>query len=187
MRRLASALLALGLLVAVPTTAVAHDVLQSTNPADGASIAQLPEEVTLTFEEAPLQLGSQVVVTGPSGPVTSGAPKIAGNVVTQALAPTAPAGDYSVSYRVSSDDGHPVTGTFRFHAAKGLDGSTAAATGGAQAQQAQQAQAATTTQDPKSSSLAPVLITVIGLLVLLAVGGFLLLRSRGADRSERRG
>ncbi|MBW8730111.1 MAG: copper resistance protein CopC, partial [Terrabacter sp.] len=35
MRRLASALLALALLVAVPTTAFAHDVLERTNPADG--------------------------------------------------------------------------------------------------------------------------------------------------------
>lgn len=183
MRRLASVLLALGLVVAVPTTALAHDVLQSTNPRDGASLAQLPKEVTLTFEEAPLQLGSQVVVTGPSGPAASGAPKIEGNVVTQALSPTAPAGDYTVSYRVSSDDGHPVTGTFRFHAAKGLDGSTAAAAAGAQGQPVQ---ASPTSQDTKGTSLAPILVTVIGLLVVLGVGGFLLLRSRGGERGRQR-
>ncbi|HET9631498.1 MAG TPA: copper resistance CopC family protein [Terrabacter sp.] len=179
MRRLASALLALGLLVAVPTTALAHDVLEQTDPADGTSITQLPKEVTLTFSEAPLSIGSQVVVTGPSGPVSSGPPTTDGRTVTQALLLTAPAGDYTVSYRVTSDDGHPVTGTFSFHAAIGLDGSKAAA--GAPVH----VKPVTGSDDAQNSLFVPILLTVVTTVLLLAVGGYLVLRSREADRNGR--
>src|SRR5689334_2728391 len=177
MRRLASALLALGLLVAVPTTAFAHDVLEQTNPADGTSITHVPEAVTLTFSEAPLPIGSQVVVTGPSGPVSSGAPRVEDRVVTQALSPSAPGGDYTVSYRVTSDDGHPVTGTFSFHAAIGLDGSTA--TVGASVHVKPTAGA----DDAQGSLLVPILLTIVGTVVLLGVAGFLVLRGREAERT----
>ncbi|KRF45409.1 copper resistance protein CopC [Terrabacter sp. Soil811] len=177
MRRLASALLALGLLVAVPTTAFAHDVLERTNPADGTSVTQLPGTVVLTFSEDPLEIGTQVVVTGPAGPVSSGSPTIEGRDVTQALAPNAPGGDYTVSYRVTSDDGHPVTGTFSFHAAIGLDGSTA--TAGATVH----VKPAAGTDDAQGSTLVPILLTIVGTVVLLGVGGFLVLRGREPDRA----
>ena len=177
MRRLASALLALGLLVAVPATAFAHDVLERTNPADGTSVTQLPGTVVLTFSEAPLEIGTQVVVTGPAGPVSSGSPTVEGRDVTQALAPNAPGGDYTVSYRVTSDDGHPVTGTFSFHAAIGLDGSTA--TAGASVHVKPTAGA----DDAQGSLLVPILLTIVGTVVLLGVGGFLVLRGREAERT----
>jgi methionine-rich copper-binding protein CopC len=177
MRRLASALLALGLLVALPTTAFAHDVLESTDPADGTSVTHLPGAVVLTFSEAPLEIGTQVVVTGPSGPVSSGSPTIEGRAVTQALAPSAPGGDYTVSYRVTSDDGHPVTGTFSFHATIGLDGSTATAGATVHVKPVSGA------DDPQNSLLVPILLTIVGTVVLLGVGGFLVLRGRGAERA----
>lgn len=176
MRRLASALLALGLLVAAPAAAFAHDVLERTNPADGASVARLPGSVVLTFSEAPLAIGAQVVVTGPAGPVSSGAPTITGRDLTQAIDPAAPGGDYTVSFRVTSDDGHPVAGSFSFHAAVGLDGSTA--TGGSTVR----AEPVATTNDAQGSLLVPILLTVVGTVVLLGVGGFLVLRGREADR-----
>lgn len=178
MRRLASALLALGLLVALPTTAFAHDVLERTNPADGTSVTNLPESVVLTFSEAPLAIGAQVVVTGPKGAASSGAPKISGRDVTQAIAPDAPGGDYTVTYRITSDDGHPVTGTISFHATIGLDGSTAAK--GATVHVAPRP----STDDAQSSLLVPILLTVVGTVVLLGIGGFLVLRGREADRSR---
>jgi methionine-rich copper-binding protein CopC len=176
MRRLAPALLALGLLVLAPSAAFAHDVLERTNPADGTTVTHLPSSVALTFSEAPLTIGAQVVVTGPSGPVSSGPPTIKGRDVTQAIAPTAPGGDYTVSYRITSDDGHPVTGTFSFHATIGLDGTTATAGATVHVKPV----AAT---DDQGSLLVPILLTIAGTVVLLGVGGFLVLRGRGADRS----
>lgn len=177
MRRLASALLALGLLVAAPTAAFAHDVLERTNPADGTTVTTLPDSVVLTFSEAPLALGAQVVVAGPSGQVSSGAPTISGRDVRQAIAPSAPGGDYTVSYRITSDDGHPVTGTFSFHATIGRDGSTATAGATVHVRPVPAA------DDAQGSLLVPILLTIVGTVVLLAVGGFLVLRGREVDRS----
>jgi len=176
MRRLASALIALGLLLAAPTAAFAHDVLERTNPGDGTTVTRLPAAVTLTFAEEPVALGTQVVVSGPSGDVSSGAPTLNGRDVTQAISPSAPAGDYTVSYRVTSDDGHPVSGTFSFHASIGLDGSTA--TAGATVH----VRPASSTDDSQGDPLVPILLTVVSTVVLLGVVGFLVLRGRQADR-----
>ncbi|MEO7447528.1 MAG: copper resistance CopC family protein [Humibacillus sp.] len=186
MRRAVSVLLLL-LLAALwtPLSASAHDVLERTDPADGSTVVVTPDRISLTFSEAPLSIGTQVVVTGPAGPVQQGSPVVSGTVVSQALASAAPAGDYTVTYRVTSDDGHPVTGTLAFHASTGSDGSTATAPStispsGAAAGAADRSGARGS--DDSSFPLAAVLLTIAGTVVLLAIGGFVALRSREADR-----
>jgi methionine-rich copper-binding protein CopC len=178
MRRLASVLLALGLVVAVPTTALAHDVLERTNPADGTTVSTMPASVVLTFSENPLDIGAQVLVVGPSGPVSSGVPTISGRDVTQAVAADAPGGDYTVTYRVTSDDGHPVSGTFSFHATVGRDGSTATAGATVHVRPVDTEDQAAA----RSSLLVPVLLTIVATVLLLGLAGYLVLRSRETDR-----
>ena len=167
-------LVASAVAIGIPGSAQAHDVLEKTNPANGVTVATLPAEVVLTFSEAPLAIGAQVVVTGPTGNLADGPPRIAGTDVVQALLPAAPAGDYTVTYRVTSDDGHPVTGTFSFHATVGLDGSTATA-------------GATVHVPPrdspdlssaKESQFVPVLLTIVGVLVLVGIAVVAVQRSR---------
>jgi copper resistance protein C len=70
-------------------------------------VARPPDAVVLVLDERPLAMGIQVVVTGPAGPVQRGAPTIAGNSVRQPLAGDAPAGKYTVAWRVASADGVP--------------------------------------------------------------------------------
>lgn len=128
-RRLRASLLALlaaGALAIAPSPASAHDQLVSSDPAASQTVPHVPSAVALTFEEPPVTMGIQVVVTGPEGPVQQGSPKLAGLVVTQGLQGGAPQGTYEVAWRVTSDDGHPVSGTFTFTAqAAGLDASPA--------------------------------------------------------------
>jgi len=102
--------------------ASAHDDLISSTPAAGETVARPPDAVVLVLDERPLAVGIQVVVTGPAGPIQRGAPTIAGNSVRQPLAAEAPAGKYTVAWRVASADGHPVTGTFPFTAKAAADG-----------------------------------------------------------------
>ena len=90
----------------------------------------------------------------------------------------APAGDYTVTYRITSDDGHPVTGAFSFHATVGLDGSTATAGATVHVRPAATDEAA----DPRGSLLVPIMLTILTTIVLLGVGGYLVLRGREADR-----
>lgn len=104
--------------------AVAHDSLVSSSPQESAQLARVPASVVLTFTEPALPLGTQVIVTGPAGPVQQGAPVLVDNAVTQPLRGGAPAGNYTVDWRVTSADGHPISGSFRFSAqAAGVPGS----------------------------------------------------------------
>ena len=100
--------------VLLATPASAHDELLSTDPAAGSTVATVPETVVLTFAEPPLSLGMGVDVSGPSGSVSLGAPMVDGSTVRQMLQAGAPAGTYTVRWRVTADDGHPVTGSFTF-------------------------------------------------------------------------
>lgn len=128
------------LVVLVPGVASAHDTLLSTDPVDGAKGAA-PDAITLTFSGEVAQVGATVAVTGGDGAaVTDGAPQVEGTTVVQPLVDGLAAGDYEVVWRVTSQDGHPISGSFGFgvegEAAEGVGGGTdqgAAAGGAAQA------------------------------------------------------
>ena len=101
--------------------AAAHDELVSTDPADGATVAAAPDQVTLTFTDKAIALGTEVKVTAPDGSVVStGDPQLGPTTVAQPLAPARPAGTYTVVWRVTSADGHPVSGAFTFVASAGV-------------------------------------------------------------------
>ena len=94
----------------------AHNTLTSTSPADQEMVQSPPPAVVLTFDDSVIATGTQVVVTGPSGQIQQGQPRLANNTVSQDLQPGAPAGTYTVTWRVTSADGHPVSGTYSFTA-----------------------------------------------------------------------
>jgi copper resistance protein C len=104
-----------GALAAGP--AAAHNSLRSTSPTADGQVERTPAAVVLTFDEPAIALGTRIVVTGASGPVQVGEPRLVDNTVTQTLQPGAPAGRYVVEWRVTSADGHPISGTFSFTAA----------------------------------------------------------------------
>jgi methionine-rich copper-binding protein CopC len=146
--RTTAAALGAGLVLALAAApAYAHDELRSSNPADGSTLATPPAQVVLTFEEPPVELGAQVVVTGPDGPVSSGTPRLAGDDVVADVQPQAPAGRYTVEWRVTSDDGHPVSGTFAFTAQAAASGATPSA--------AASSPAAAPAQEPRREPLIP--------------------------------
>ena len=113
---LATAILAIAGLVIGASPASAHNVLKSSNPADGKKVARTPSSVVLTFDEPAIALGTKLVITGPEGPAQIGKPRLVDNTVTQDLQPGAPAGAYTVDWRVTSADGHPISGSFTFTA-----------------------------------------------------------------------
>ena len=95
--------------------AYAHDQLIDTSI--DTTDEQGPIAVVLTFNNKPLAVGSELIVTGEDGEnVVTGEIEVVDNSVRQALdAPIAP-GNYEVVWRVVSSDGHPIEGTFEFEA-----------------------------------------------------------------------
>lgn len=128
LRRLTAAVgtaVVLSVLVAAP--AAAHTALVAVDPADGSTVATTPAAVVLTFTEPAVALGTQVVVTGPRGEVSAGAVRLVDNTVRQELVTGAPAGSYTVAWRVTSEDGHPITGQLSFTSTSAGGGSASPA------------------------------------------------------------
>jgi copper resistance protein C len=123
---LATAVLAIAGLVIGASPASAHNVLKSSSPADGKKVARTPSSVVLTFDEPAIAIGTKLVITGPEGPVQIGKPSLVDNTVTQDLQPGSPAGAYTVDWRVTSADGHPISGSFTFTAEAAASGPSAA-------------------------------------------------------------
>ena len=114
-------------LLGAAAPASAHDTVESTSPAAGATVATPPETVAVSFNKNPLALGSQILVTDSAGSNWSdGGVEIVDNVASQKLKPGAPAGVFTVAWRVASSDGHPIEGTFTFTVTAAAAGSTAA-------------------------------------------------------------
>lgn len=107
---------AVAAIVLAAAPAQAHDVLLSTSPADGSTVAHVPPTVVLTFDAAAFAVGTQILVNGPDGSISAGKPVLVNHTVTQPLAGGSPAGHYTVLWRVTSADGHPVSGMFAFTA-----------------------------------------------------------------------
>lgn len=132
-RTLASAALVLamispGLILAPP--ALAHSDLVSSDPADGAVLDAPPTLVSFTFNEDLMPDFVRLIGTDPNGvsgdlPVSS----VQGPTVTVDWPAEAPGGTWTVSYRVVSQDGHPIDGgiTFTYAAASPSPSSSSAA------------------------------------------------------------
>lgn len=107
-------LLAALVVLAPGGVATAHDELLSTDPEDGATLQEAPEELVLTFSGQIAQVGAQLQVTdADGGDVADGDPVVQGTDLIQALTDIG-SGDYEVIWRVTSSDGHPISGTFDF-------------------------------------------------------------------------
>jgi methionine-rich copper-binding protein CopC len=107
--------------------ASAHDAAESSSPAQGATVATPPEKVSVTFNKDPLALGSQIQVKDAAGVNWAEGPvEIVDNVASQKLRAGAPAGKFTVVWRVVSSDSHPIEGTFSFTATAAAAGSGSA-------------------------------------------------------------
>ena len=134
MRRLAAlitlvaGLFGIGLLVA--TSAAAHAVVVSSNPPDGARLADAPSAVLVTFDESVglggggyLRVIDQVDRRVDNGSATH--PGGDGTKISVPLRAGLGDGTYTASYRVVSADSHPVAGSIRFVVGNGVLGPSA--------------------------------------------------------------
>jgi methionine-rich copper-binding protein CopC len=174
--------------------AQAHDVIESASPADGSTVATVPASVVLTFDHTPIEVGTEILVKDPTGTNQADGPaKIVDTNVTQALKPGAPAGKYTVVWRVVSADSHPIEGTFTFTAKATGSGtpaaseaqSTAGAPPAAQSAPAQAAPAQASSTSGSSGGGVGVWIGIgVAVLLVVALGAFLVRRALRPGREE---
>jgi methionine-rich copper-binding protein CopC len=113
-RLLLVAVLVLGGLIAGGSPALAHNELTGSNPEEGESLEQAPDEVRLEFLAAVDANNAEFGVTGPDGSsVMADDARVDEDTVLIPVDP-GPAGDYEVAWRVLSSDGDWVDGTVAF-------------------------------------------------------------------------
>lgn len=102
------------------TSAFAHSSLISSNPAQGSVVDMIPTDFALTFNEELISIEGQSVnkllLSDASGENYSlSETTIAGEVLSASVTDGQyPAGQYLLTYRAVSADGHPITGEIAF-------------------------------------------------------------------------
>lgn len=158
-----TALAAVLLLAATATPAAAHVALVESDPEDGAKLDSTPEAVVLTFSEQLDAPSTKVAVTDAAGDtVEQVAPDIEGKTITQPIR-LPREGEYRVSYRIVSEDGHPVEDSIGFSVASVPDADRQAASESASAKPRADAPGG-----ESSLGWGPVAAVAAGLVVLVA-------------------
>jgi methionine-rich copper-binding protein CopC len=114
-------------------TASAHAIRISADPTPDSAVDKGPERVSGTFNEQLQTSFAAMTVVGPDGNLWSTGPTdVQGAVASVGLRPLGPVGTYTVNYRVTSADGHVVSGSWSFRlttAGSGTPGPPVGATG----------------------------------------------------------
>jgi methionine-rich copper-binding protein CopC len=121
LRKLIAGLLLGWMLLVSATPASAHAQLVSANPKLKSVVYALPKQVQLMFGDDLIDLadGNQIQVTDPKGKrIDTGENILLGNQLSTGLKKSVLLGRYTVTYRVLSEDGHPVSATYIFTLAK---------------------------------------------------------------------
>lgn len=177
LRRISASLALAGLaVVAAAPPALAHTDLDSSDPAEGASLASTPTQVQLKFAEAVTLPADPIQVTGPGGAKwTMGRATTAGPVVSAPVDAAGPAGAYVLSYTVIADDGDEVKGAVHFTLAAAVATSSAAPSS---AQTAPASPSPAVRASEPATGLPVWAWIVIAVVVAAAAGGVLAARSR---------
>ncbi|MDP1720534.1 MAG: copper resistance protein CopC [Candidatus Nanopelagicaceae bacterium] len=106
-------------------SAFAHAGLITSTPSSGARLTVLPSQVKLEFGENLLTLGDAqtnvLLVKDPDGvQISESDSSISGRFFFVSLNPSNKGGTFTVDWRIVSEDGHPVEGSFQFSVASPL-------------------------------------------------------------------
>ena len=103
-----------------PASGWAHATLLRTVPANGAVLSAAPATVRLVFDDTVRPGPGMKAIRNGGGSVLAGKPRVSGGrMLVVPLRPRLPDGDYTVLWRVVSDDGHTVAGIVAFGVGQG--------------------------------------------------------------------
>lgn len=145
---------------AVAAPAAAHATLASSTPADGAMLDVVPDVVELVFTENVGKPAALVVLDASGAEVPSGELEVLDDTMHLPLLASDAAGTFTISYQVTSADGHPIAGTLTF-TVHDMNGNGASSTGPVPRP---------TVSDPTDAEPAIVLVLAAALAGALGVG-----------------
>lgn len=158
------AILAASLTLSAPLAA-AHSSQAGSTPEQGEVLLAAPALVEVRFDSPLLDIGAALVVRSADGTsVVIGAPRVERQRISVDVDPEAPAGEYSVAYRVVAQDGHALESSFVYTVA----GTEPAAATDAPVTPAPSPSAAAPASEP--ASVPSFLLIAGGVLVLLLAG-----------------
>lgn len=179
-RTFAAVLAALLIVLGSSTAALAHDAVTETNPANGSTVANVPDKIQITMNNSPAVIGSQVLLLDETGRNwAEGDVAVLDTVATQAVRPGAPAGKYTVKWRLVSSDSHPIEGEFSFAATAAATAATAGQAVGAGPLQSVQAPTEAAPAPVQDNSSVPwSVFALIGALIVVVVAMVVVARRR---------
>lgn len=104
---------ALTLAATVSTSAFAHSHLGETSPADGETVVEPLQEITLNFD-GNIEQGSYIDVISSTGETIEADISISPGVLTGTFSEALPNDTYTVDWSIISADGHPLEGEYSF-------------------------------------------------------------------------
>lgn len=108
----------------------AHLRLVAASPSAGAELSRSPDEIRLHFSQPVEVAFSAISLVGPSGTIETGSvgrPPGADSVLVAAIPTPLEAGRYTIAWRTSGADGHPIRGELSFDVRAAADPSGTAA------------------------------------------------------------
>lgn len=172
-------LAAMAMVLGGAAIASAHAELESSSPANGAQLTGPPAQIKLVFGENILSEGTQLVAfSADKTPVALTNESVDGASLTANWPAATPPGSYTVSYRVTSADGHPIDGGLQFGYTAAGTSTSAAGSGASTVATASPSGAAGTSQSPEpvaSSTAGRNQWWIIAILIVLgvAIGGLI--------------
>jgi methionine-rich copper-binding protein CopC len=164
-----------------PTWVGAHAELERSNPDAGSILSVMPESISLTFGEVLITLEGEkvntIALSDPNGRNVPLSPSVAeeatlstqiADLANSAFEP----GEYKITYRVVSADGHPVSGSISFI----LKPDQSAPTDSDSTQSKSEITSVTGQNTP--ASFGNTSLILIATLVFLAIGGFFIIRKK---------
>lgn len=112
MKKIATLLVMAGLFSATP--ALAHTGLETSTPADGETITEPVDEITLEFNTVVEESSTVKVSTEEGVSVKTGEIMITESSLTATFAEPLPNGSYSVTWDIIGEDGHEIQDVFSF-------------------------------------------------------------------------
>lgn len=193
-RLLAAVLFACLALAFGSVPAQAHDQLIGSNPKQGAKLDKQPEWIELNYSGEIQDIGTEIRVEKDGEDYSAGEITVEGRTVKAALPDDLKPGDYTIAWRVVSQDGHPISGTVEFtlldSAGSGgdVEGAGEDKAGDGASDKAEDDQQANASDQEKASQegsgVSPVLLILLGVAGLGVLAAVIMMFTRKKNITE---